>query len=59
MRVLFNGETIADSHSALTLREGSAENAVWAYRQPYDEVADIIKDYAAFYPNRVDAMETE
>ena len=101
VRVLFSGETIADSHSALTLREANyapvhyipiadiradtieptphstycpfkgtasywsiaaggkrAENAVWAYRQPYDEVADI-KDYAAFYPNKVDAIETE
>ena len=101
VRVLFGGEAIADSGSALVLREGNyppvyyipiadirpdaieptqlstycpykgkasywsisaggkrAENAVWAYRSPYDEVA-AIKDHAAFYSNKVDAIETE
>lgn len=30
-----------------------AENAVWAYDEPYDEVAEIA-GYAAFYPDRTD-----
>jgi uncharacterized protein (DUF427 family) len=33
----------------------SAENAVWTYETPYDEVSDI-RDRLAFYPNRVDAI---
>ena len=33
-----------------------AENAVWSYEQPYPAVAEI-KEYLAFYPNRVDAIE--
>jgi len=31
-------------------------NAVWTYETPYPAVAQI-KDYVAFYPNRVDAIE--
>ena len=31
-------------------------NAVWVYEHPYDAVS-AIKDHAAFYPNRVDAIE--
>ncbi len=101
VRVVFNGETIADSGTALTLHEGNyppvyyipfadirpdaieatrhssycpykgtasywsllaggkrADNAVWAYQAPYDEVV-AIKDHAAFYPGKVDAIETE
>ncbi|MGA8395025.1 MAG: DUF427 domain-containing protein, partial [Pseudolabrys sp.] len=34
----------------------SAENAVWSYEQPYPAMAQI-KDYLAFYPNRVDKIE--
>jgi uncharacterized protein (DUF427 family) len=33
-----------------------AVDAVWSYEAPYAAVADI-KDYLAFYPNRVDAIE--
>ena len=33
-----------------------AENAIWSYEQPYPAVAEI-KDYVAFYPSRVDAIE--
>lgn len=33
-----------------------AVNAVWSYRKPYPAMA-AIKDYLAFYPNRVDAIE--
>ena len=31
-------------------------NAVWTYETPYPAVAQI-KDYVAFYPSRVDAIE--
>jgi uncharacterized protein (DUF427 family) len=31
-------------------------NAVWTYEAPYDAVASI-KDYVAFYSDRVDAIE--
>jgi uncharacterized protein (DUF427 family) len=31
-------------------------NAVWTYENPYPVVAQI-KDYVAFYPSRVDAIE--
>jgi uncharacterized protein (DUF427 family) len=34
----------------------NAENAVWTYEEPYEAVADI-KEYVAFYPTRVDAIE--
>ena len=33
-----------------------AVTAVWTYENPYPAVAQI-KDYVAFYPNRVDAIE--
>jgi uncharacterized protein (DUF427 family) len=32
-------------------------NAVWTYESPYDAVAQI-KDHLAFYPDRVDSIET-
>lgn len=40
-----------------TIRVGDkvVENAVWTYEQPYDAVADI-KDYVAFYANKVDSI---
>lgn len=31
-------------------------NAVWTYEHPYPSVSEI-KDYLAFYPNRVDSIE--
>lgn len=34
----------------------TAENAVWSYEAPYPAVA-AIKEYLAFYPNRVDKIE--
>ncbi len=34
----------------------SAENAVWSYEQPFPAMAGI-KNYLAFYPDRVDAIE--
>lgn len=44
--------------SYYSIRDGGArsENAVWTYESPYSAVADI-KDYLAFYPDRVDAIE--
>jgi uncharacterized protein (DUF427 family) len=34
----------------------SAENAVWSYEQPFPAMSEI-KEYLAFYPNRVDKIE--
>ena len=34
----------------------AADNAVWSYETPYPAVAEI-KEYLAFYPNRVDAIK--
>jgi uncharacterized protein (DUF427 family) len=34
----------------------SAENAVWSYEQPFSAVGEI-KEYLAFYSDRVDAIE--
>ena len=31
-------------------------NAVWTYESPYPAV-DVIREYVAFYPDRVDAIE--
>ncbi len=96
IRVMFNGEVVADSTHAQYLRESKhlpvyyfpiadvrqdllvatdhsthcpfkgdaaywtvkvgereAENAVWSYPTPYDEVAEI-KDYVSFYWDRMD-----
>jgi uncharacterized protein (DUF427 family) len=41
-----------------SIRSGprTAENAVWSYEAPYDEMAPIT-GYLAFYPDRVDAIE--
>jgi uncharacterized protein (DUF427 family) len=33
-----------------------SENASWTYEQPYSTVAEI-KNYLAFYPNRMHAIE--
>jgi uncharacterized protein (DUF427 family) len=44
--------------SYFTIRVGghSAENAVWSYERPYPAMAEI-KDYLAFYPDRVDKID--
>jgi uncharacterized protein (DUF427 family) len=45
--------------SYFTIKGGRiAENAVWSYEQPYDEVTEI-KDHLAFYPNKVDSIAAE
>ncbi|HUZ73542.1 MAG TPA: DUF427 domain-containing protein [Stellaceae bacterium] len=36
----------------------TAENAVWSYERPYDEVM-AIKEHLAFYRSRVDAVTVE
>ena len=43
--------------SYFTIEAGGrhAENAVWSYEQPFPAMAEI-KNYLAFYPNRVDAI---
>jgi uncharacterized protein (DUF427 family) len=33
-------------------------NAIWTYESPYEAVA-AIKDYVAFYPDRVDSIKVE
>jgi uncharacterized protein (DUF427 family) len=43
--------------SYFSIEEG-AENAVWSYEKPYDEVMSI-REHLAFYPNRVDAIRVE
>lgn len=44
--------------SYFTLQAGKerAENAVWSYEKPFPAMAEI-KEYLAFYPNCVDAIE--
>jgi len=41
------------SYWSIAVGDRLSENAVWAYPEPYDEVAEI-KDYLAFYWDRVD-----
>ncbi len=38
--------------SYFSLKDG-AENAVWSYEQPYDEVS-VIRELLAFYPGKVE-----
>ncbi len=49
----FKGEA-----SYFSLRAGArvAENAVWSYEDPYDEVRGL-KDHVAFYADRVETIE--
>jgi uncharacterized protein (DUF427 family) len=58
-RCPYKGEA---SYWTIEVPDGSgvrrAENAVWGYPTPYDEVAGIA-GYYAFYPNRVDAITVE
>lgn len=35
-----------------------SKNAVWSYEHPHSAVAEI-KEYLAFYPDRVDAIDVE
>ena len=44
------------SYFSIGVGDRVSENAIWTYENPYDAV-DSIKEYLAFYPNRVDAIE--
>jgi uncharacterized protein (DUF427 family) len=44
------------SYFSIPLSGDRSTNAVWTYEAPYAAVM-LIKDYLAFYPNRVDALE--
>lgn len=44
------------SYYSIPLGGARSVNAVWSYEAPYAAVA-AIKDYVAFYPDRVDAIE--
>jgi uncharacterized protein (DUF427 family) len=44
------------SYFTIAVEGRSAENAVWSYEQPYPAMAKI-KEYLAFYPDRVDRIE--
>jgi uncharacterized protein (DUF427 family) len=44
------------SYYSVRVGDRLAENAIWTYETPYDAVAQI-KDYVAFYPDRVDSIE--
>ena len=44
------------SYFTIVADGSSAANAVWSYEAPYPAVAEI-KEYLAFYPDRVDAIE--
>ena len=44
------------AYFSLSVEGRVEENAVWSYEQPYDEV-EVIREYLAFYPNRVDGIE--
>jgi uncharacterized protein (DUF427 family) len=44
------------SYYSIPIGGDKSINAVWTYETPYP-AAQQIKDYVAFYPNRVDAIE--
>jgi uncharacterized protein (DUF427 family) len=46
------------SYFSIPLGGERSVNAVWSYEAPYTAVAPI-RDYLAFYPNRVDAIEEQ
>ena len=43
------------SYYSIRVGDRVAENAIWSYEDPYDQVADL-KDLLAFYPDRVDSL---
>ena len=44
------------SYYTIQAGDAAAENAVWTYEAPYDQVAEI-KGHLAFYPNQVEIRE--
>lgn len=45
------------SYFGITVGGDRSINAVWSYETPYEAVAQI-EDHLAFYPDRVDSIET-
>lgn len=43
--------------SYFSARSGDRKDVAWSYEDPFDHMA-VIKDHLAFYPDRVDAIET-
>jgi uncharacterized protein (DUF427 family) len=44
------------TYYSIPIGGAKSEYAVWTYEKPYEAMADI-KEYLAFYPARVDAIE--
>jgi uncharacterized protein (DUF427 family) len=44
------------SYYSIPIGGSRSENAVWTYEQPHEAVS-AIREYLAFYPSRVDAIE--
>ena len=44
------------TYYSIAIGGSKSEYAVWTYEKPYTAVAEI-KEYLAFYPSRVDAIE--
>ena len=44
------------SYFSISAGDRIAENAVWSYAQPFPAMAEI-REYLAFYQNRVDKIE--
>jgi uncharacterized protein (DUF427 family) len=44
------------SYYSIPIGGSRSENAVWTYEEPHEAVAGI-KNYLAFYPSRVDAID--
>ena len=44
------------SYYSIPIGGSRSENAVWTYERPHEAV-DRIREYLAFYPSRVDAIE--
>ena len=44
------------SYYSIPIGSSRSENAVWTYEKPHEAVAGI-KNYLAFYPSRVDAID--
>jgi uncharacterized protein (DUF427 family) len=44
------------AYYSITIGGGRSKNAAWTYEAPYQAVAEI-KEYLAYYPDRVDSIE--
>ena len=44
-------------HASYYALKGAAENAVWTYEDPYDDML-AIRELLAFYPDKVDSIAT-